>query len=141
MDVIHDVKYSLGLAYGTGTADRTGATLDMSGFQGVRMVFTCVAASGTTSYKAQSDSDSAFGSAQDIEGTAQTVANADDGDIFIIDILNPPERYVRCYVDKDTSNTCAESVVYEQYGPDTKPTTQATVVNHEHFEWPAVGTA
>lgn len=140
-----DVKISLALAYASGTADRTGAALDMSGYQGVMMVYhnVSVATGATTSIKAQSDTASAFGSPQDITGTAQTIADDDDGQIFVIDIENVPERYVRLYVDKDTSNAVAESAIYIQYGPDSKPTTMTVtdLVTHERHVAPAVGTA
>lgn len=138
-------KYSIGLAYASGTGDRTGAALDMSGYQEVDIVVSvgAVEAAGTNSIKAQSDDNSAFGSAQDIAGTAQTIADDDDGQVFIIHIANPPERYVRVYVDKDTSHACAESVIYVQHKPDKRPqTNDATdAVTTESFVRPAVGTA
>jgi hypothetical protein len=139
-----DRKYSVGLIYASGTADRTGATLDMSGFQEVDMIVSLatIAVGGTNSIKAQSDSDSAFGSPQDIVGTAMTIVDDDDGQLFILHLANPPERYVRIYVDKDTSNACAESVLYVQHKPDTKPITNdsATVTTESHV-WAADGTA
>ena len=139
-----DRKYTVGLAYASGTADRTGATLDMKGFQEVDMIVQLgtVATGGANSIKAQCDSDSAFGSPQDITGSAQTIADDDDGQVFVITVQNPPERYVRVYIDKDTSNACAETVTYIQYGPDAKPVTSASAtVNVESHVWPAVGTA
>jgi hypothetical protein len=138
-------KYSIGLAYASGTADRTGAACDMSGYQEVDIIVSlgAVEAGGTNSIKAQSDDNSSFSSAQDIAGTAQTVADDDDSQVFIIHISNPPERYVRAYIDKDTSHACAESVLYVRHKPDTKPqTNDATdAVTTESFVYPAVGTA
>ena len=140
-----DRKYTIGLAYASGTADRSGAALDMSGYQEVDMVVSlgAVEAGGTNSIKAQSDTTSAFGSPQDIAGTAQTIADDDDSQVFIIHIANPPERYVRVYVDKDTSHACAESVLYVQHKPDAKPQTNdvTDAVTTESHVWPAVGTA
>lgn len=141
---LSDRKVSLGLAYASGTADRQGATLDMSGYQEVDMIVVAhaVATGATYSVKAQSDSDSSFGSPQDIAGTAQVIADDQDGDIYVINITNPPERYVRIYIDKDTSNACAETVLYVQHQPDAKPvTTASSTVNVESFVAPAVGTA
>jgi hypothetical protein len=140
-----DRKFSKGLAYASGTADRSGAACDMSGFQELDIVvtFATIAASGTNSIKAQCDDNAAFSSAQDIAGTTQTVAVDDDDQIFIIHIANPPERYVRVYVDKDTTNACAESVLYIQSNPGSKPqTNDATdLVTTESHVWPLVGTA
>lgn len=138
-----DRKYTIGLAYASGTADRTGATLDMSGFQEVDMVVTLAAVHNSATYtiKAQSDADSAFGSPQDIADSSITVAGTDDDKVKIIHIANPPERYVRIYCTKDGSNACAESVLYVQFSPDAKPTSQGTNVASESNIWPANGTA
>lgn len=138
-------KYSIALAYASGTADREGAALDMSGYQEVDIVVSlgAVEASGTNSIKAQCDTTSAFASAQDIAGTAQTIADDDDGQVFIIHLANVPERYVRVYVDKDTSHACAESAIYVQHKPDSNPQTNDVTdnVTTESHVWPAVGTA
>jgi hypothetical protein len=140
-----DRKYTIALAYASGTADRTGAVLDMSGFQEVDIIVSlgAVEAGGTNSIKAQSDADSAFGSPQDITGTAQTIADDDDSQVFIIHVANPPERYVRVYVDKDTSHALAESAMYVQHKPSVKPITNAVTdaITTESHVWPAVGTA
>ncbi len=63
--------------------------------------------------------------------------------MFIIHVANPPERYVRLYVDKDTSHACAESAVYVQHNPSKKPITNDTTdaITTESHVWPAVGTA
>jgi len=140
-----DRKHTIALAYASGTADRSGAALDMSGFQEVDIIVSlgAVEAGGTNSIKAQSDDNSSFSSAQDIAGTAQTIADDDDSQVFIIHIANPPERYVRLYVDKDTSHACAETAVYVQHKPSVKPITNdvADTITTESHVWPAVGTA
>lgn len=139
------LKVSSALDYASAATDRTGTALDMSGYQGVLMIvkFATIATGATTSIKAQCDDNAAFASAQDIAGTAQTVAADDDNQIFVIDLQNVPERYVRIYVDKDTSNATAESAVYVQYGPDSRPVTNTATdaVTIEQHVWPAVGTA
>jgi hypothetical protein len=139
-----DRKVLLGLAYASGTADRTGAVVDMSGFQEIEMILVAhaVATGATYSIKAQGAVDAAFSTPVDIAGTAQVIADDQDGDIYVCTITRPPYRYVRLYVDKDTSNACAETVVYVQHGPDAKPVTTASgTVNVEEFFNPAAGTA
>jgi hypothetical protein len=142
---LNDRKYTKALSYASGTADRTGVVLDMSGFQEVDIVviLATIATGGTNSIKAQSDDNLAFASPQDITGTAQTIADDDDDQVFIIHIANPPERYVRLYVDKDTSNACAESAMYVQSKPSSKPQTNdvTNAVTTESHVWPVVGTA
>lgn len=140
-----DRKYTTALVYASGTADRVGAALDMSGYQEVDIIvhFAAIANGGTNSIKAQADDNAAFGSPLDIAGTAQTVVDNDDDQMFIIHIARPPERYVRLYVDKDTSNACAETAIYVQHNPDSKPVTNdaANLVTTESFVNPATGTA
>ena len=77
----------------------------------------------------------------DLLGTAQVIADDDDNEIYYIDLYKPRERYVRLYVDKDTSNACAESAIYMQYGPHKLPSTHATGVTGELHVSPAEGTA
>ncbi len=116
----------------------------MKGYDGVLMIVTAsaVAAGATYSIKAQQDAAVGMGSAADLLGSAQVIADDQDGDVYIIDLYKPAERYVRLYVDKDTSNACAESAVYVQYGPAYRPQTNASsTVNIERLVTPAEGTA
>lgn len=118
MDALSEqVKVSSALDYVSGSADREGAALDMAGYDGVLMLvkFAAIAAGAATSIKAQTDAASAFASAQDVAGSSQSIADDDDNQIFMIDVLHPPERFVRLYVDKDAANATAESAIYIQY--------------------------
>ena len=120
-----NVSIRQGLAYATGTADRTGAIMDMSGFDGIQMIIQCAAVhdSATYSVKAQEDDAVGGGTMADLLGTSITIAGTDDSQIFVIDIYRPLKRYIRVYVDKDASNACAESVTYILYGAHKAPTT------------------
>jgi len=136
-----NVKITTALDYASGTADREGAALDMSGWDGVLMIVKTAAieAGGTNSIKAQQGSTST--PATDVLGTSQTIADDDDNEIFYIDLYQPRERYVRLVVDKDGANVCAESAVYIQYKGRTAPTTHAAGVTVEGHVAPAEGTA
>lgn len=131
------------LDYASGTADRNGATIDTQGFEGVAFIvkFATIASSAVTSIKAQSGDASNMSDAADLEGTAQSIADDDDNQVFVIDVKRPKERYVRLVVDKDGTNACAESAVAILYGAQTKPTTKDSDVNGESFVSPAEGTA
>lgn len=140
----HHVKISVGLAYATGTADRTGAVIDMQGYDGVLMVFQfgTIAASAVTSIKAQQGAASNLSDAADLAGTAQAVADDADSKIKYIDLYQPRERYVRAYVDKDATNACAETVTYIQYRGRISPVVaHGTDVAGEAHRAPAEGTA
>lgn len=126
-----------------GTSDIDGATLDMSGYEGVLVAVTMGAITGSavTSIKMQQDTASGMGTAADLEGTSQTIADDDDGKIFYINLHKPRERYVRLVVDRATQNAVVASAVYYQYGATTVPTTHGANVSGESHVSPAEGTA
>lgn len=134
------------LDYASGTADRTGAVVDTAGYEGVCFVvkFAAIATGGTNSIKARHgdvSNGSAITDAADIAGTSQTIADDDDNEVRYIDIKKPLKRYCTLYVDKDTTNACAESAIAILYGANSKPTTKASDVSGESFVSPASGTA
>jgi hypothetical protein len=137
-------KISVGLAYASGTADRTGAVIDMMGWDGVLMIFNfaTIAVGAVDSIKAQQGDAANLSDAADLAGTAQTIADDADGKAFFIDVYQPRKRYLRAYVDKDATNACAETVTYIQYRGRTGPTAaHGTGVAGEAFLCPAAGTA
>jgi hypothetical protein len=139
------VKISTALDYASGTADRTGAIIDMGGYEGVLMIvkLAAVATGGVNSIKAQTATAVGFGTPHDVAGTAQTIADDDDNQVFVIDLKAPAERFVRLFVDKDATNACAESAVYVRYGGGYAPETNAATdaVSIETFYQPLTGTA
>jgi len=127
-----------------GTTDIEGAIVDMSGFEGVLMIITfgAITGSAVTSIKAQQGAAALMGDAADLLGTSQTIADDDDEQTFYIDVYKPQERYVRLYVDRGTQNAVVASAEYIQYGPKAAPTThQATVISGETHISPIEGTA
>jgi len=142
---ITEFKFTTALTYASGTADRNGAILDMDGYRGVLMVvqLLAVGVGGANSIKAQSGAAANMSDAADLAGTGQTIADDDDNQVFIIDLYEPAERYVRLVVDKDASNACAESAMYIQYGARNRPTTPtvADLVTYERHMTPAEGSA
>ena len=138
-----NVKITSALDYASGTADRNGATLDMQGYDGVLVVckLATIAVGATTSIKMQSGDASDMSDAADLASTGVTIADDDDNEVKYIDLYQPRERYVRCVMDKDASNACAESVVYVQYRSKSGPVTQPTGVEGEAHASPAEGTA
>jgi hypothetical protein len=139
------VQLRTALDHAEGSADRNGAEFDMSGFDGVMMVckFGDIGAGAVTTVKAQQDTVTGMGSAADLEGTGISVANDDDNQIFVIDIYQPKERFVRLVVDKDAANNTEEMAFYIGYKASKKPTvmTLADKVTYEFHQSPAEGTA
>ena len=144
--LIEDVKISSAVtptAGAAGTDDINGTTLDMSGFEGVLVVVRMgtITSGAVTSIKMQQDTDSAMGTAADLTGTSQTIADTDDEKTYYIDLHNPEERYVRLVVDRGTQNAVVSSAHYIQYGAKAKPTSQGSNVSGESFSRVAEGTA
>lgn len=146
MNLNKNVKISQAItvtAGAAGTSDINGTTLDMSGFDGVLMVVTfgAITGSAVTSIKAQQGAASTLSDAADLTGTAQTVADTDDEKTFYIDLYKPTERYVRLVVDRGTQNAVVASAEYIQYGAKVAPTTHGSNVSGETHISPAEGTA
>ena len=140
-----DIQIRKGLAYASGTADREAAIIDMANYEWIIAIVTCAAIhnSATYSIKWQQDTDPAGGTMADLLGTGMTIAGTKDDQLFATALIKPRERYVRLYVDKDTSNACAESVLYILGGKRTRPAlaTIADELTVEIHESPAEGTA
>jgi hypothetical protein len=144
------LRTGLALAYASGTADRTGLAIDMAAigaggpFRGARFVVTfgAIASSGVNTIKVQQSSDDAATDPySDLEGTAQTVADTDDDSVRTITILQPSKRYVRLYIDKDTSHACAESATYELFDGARTPVALDSLAGAEFHSGGDEGTA
>jgi len=143
--ILDEIKITTALDHAEGSADRTGAILDMAGYDGVLMVvkFGDIAADAVTSIRAQQDTDVAGGTMADLLDTGITVAHDDDNQIFIIDLYRPAERYVRLFLDKDAVHNTEEMAWYLQYGANQRPTinTVTDEVTYEQHVSPAEGAA
>ena len=130
------------LAYASGTASRNGATLDMSGWDGVLMIVhhATLATDAVGDIHAEQGAASNLSDAADLEGTAIVVADDDDDQVWCIDLYRPKERYVRLVVTKDASHAQAESAIYIQYCGKKLPVSSAGFDEYELHVSPAEGT-
>lgn len=122
-----------------------GAVLDLAAYNAdafaVLITWGPIVAGGAQSFKVQTDTALAFGSAQDIAGSSQTVADDDDDKTFVTDIINPPEPYARVAVSRATQNSTVASATYLVYRLRKKPASQSAVEGLEVHRDKAVGTA
>lgn len=127
------------------TTDVTSEGVDTLGFESVllRVAFGAITSGAVTSIKAQqSDDDGATDGYSDIEGTAQSVADDDDNQVFEIEIHRPTKRYVCLVIDRGTQNAVVDFMEAILYRPIHAPVTQAAIVGGtERFNSPAEGTA
>lgn len=126
-----------------GTSDINGSTIDLFGFNAVLFLvrFGAITTAAVTSLKVQHGDASDLSDAADVEGTSQTVAVADAGEIFAVDIVKPVKRYIRVVVDRGTANAVVASAEAVLYAPQYAPTSQPSGTNVEAFTSPASGTA
>ena len=148
MDLSSNVKVSTALDFLAAAAavDRDGAGLDMAGFDGVLMVVKMadIAAGAVTTIKAQQSDDNGVADGySDLEGTGIAIADDDDNQVFIIDLVKPTKRWVRVVVDKDAANATNECALYLQYDARNLPVEQAVAdeVTYERHISPAEGVA
>lgn len=146
MNLLSNIKITRVLnAVAAGTTDQNGTALDMSGFDGVVFIaaFGALTATQVTQIKAQQDTDSGMGTAQDLAGTlVGPLADTDGNKLLVLDVYRPRERYVRCVVDRGTANAVIDGVVAIQYCGRKMPLTQdSTVAFSESHQSPAEGTA
>lgn len=134
-------KITLAKAAQTAATDAvTSDTIDMSGYEGVMFLTRFGTANAGNLVKAQQDTDSAMGTAADLEGTSVSSGTSDEG--IYLDIYKPQERYVRLYVTRGASSTLGE-IWAIQYGNRVAPQTHAvsgTLTGETHIS-PDEGTA
>ena len=136
-------------AVAAGTTDINPSNgVDMSGWDGVCFVFGfgTLTSGAVTGIRAQSSEDDGVADTYaDIAGSAQTVADTESNKLRYMDILRPPERYVKPYVDRATQNAVLDFIIairYRAHGAVVQPVTQpATVAGGELLVAPLVGTA
>lgn len=148
MDLSSVAKVTTALDFLAASAavDRNGAGLDMAGFDGVLMIVKMadIAAGAATTIKAQQSSDNGVTDAySDLEDTGIAIADDDDDQVFVIDLVKPVKRWVRVVVDKDAANATNECALYLQYGPRDLPVAQtvADEVTYERHVSPDEGVA
>jgi hypothetical protein len=141
---IHPVAAILPSAGGAASTALYGAALDMEVYRADRVLmivtFGVITAGATTTIKAQTATTSNFASPNDVAGTSQTIADDKDDLTFMIDLINPSERYVRLAVMRATQNAVVASAYYLVYGLRS-PVATHTVAGVEVHRDKATGTA
>ena len=111
-----------------GTSDQTTDSLDMQGYRGALLFVEIgtIAATGTVKVTLQhSEDNSTF---TKLTGTGKEVdfAAADDNKFAVIDVIDPPGRYVRLHLDRGAANATPVAAFGIRYGAVHQPPTQAT---------------
>ncbi len=142
-DLVKTLRVSNAVA--AGTTDVNCTSVDTQGFDGVRFValFGVLSANQVTAIHAQQSSDDDAADAwADVAGTGSgAMADTDDQDMIVTDIIRPTERYVRAVVDRATGNAVLDGVIAELYkARDVAVTQDARMVKTAKTVAPAEGT-
>lgn len=146
-DLVKTVRVMNGVV--AGTSDQTSSAVRLSTHKAdaARFVILLGALTATqvTSAKLQQSSDDGSSDAySDLEGTlVGPMADDDDDQMLIIDVIRPTKDYLKCVVDRGTANAVIDGIICELYQLREVPVASqdATVMSAEKFVGPAEGTA
>lgn len=111
-----------------GATDIEGTTIDMQGFEGVLgiVTFGAITGSAVTGIVWQGSDASDMSNPVTYADGDFTVADDDDGQVFVTDLYRPRHRYVRLHIDRATQNAVVASAECIKYGAKTLPTSFAS---------------
>lgn len=119
--------------------------IDTQGFDSVEfeVLWGAITGSGVQSVEVHTSSDDGDSDSYTaLAGTNISVADDDDNGITIVDIHRPPERYVKCIVNRATQNSAVDGIVAHLYNAREIPITEdSTVTGSEFHNAPIEGTA
>ena len=116
-------------AVSAGTAVN-GSVIDMAGYDGV-LIFCAIATANAGNYlTAQGGEASNLSDAADLAGSKVIVDS--NGDVAILDIAKPRERYIRGNVVRGGANTATGEMYYLRYNASSKPATN-DIVNEQNL--------
>ncbi len=126
-----DVKIVPIAKYASANSDRNSEVIDTAGYGGCCIVMHhATIASGSTyaAYLQSSDAasdENTLTTGANVANSNQTIADTDDDTIHYWDFI-PEKRYYMVVMDKDATNSAAESVVAFLYNAKSRPVTQSS---------------
>lgn len=130
-----------------GTSAITSTAVNMAGYDGCLFLvpFGAIVSGAATSIKLQ-QCDTVGGSYADLTGTSQTVADTDDDTMFVIDIQQPQEQFLKLVVSRATQNATVGVIAAIPYHKASRSTVLPVAGTNaiggvERFNAPAEGTA
>lgn len=110
-----------------GATDIESDSVDMNGYEGVMFVAVmgAITAGAVTSMEAHQSGDDFSADDEALAGTKIAIAADDDGQVFVLDVLRPLDRYVKLHIDRATQNAVVQTVLAIQYDPRDKPIANA----------------
>lgn len=133
-----------GYTVSAGVTDVESDVVDMAGYRRATFIigFGAVVTGSVSSVKVQQGAQSNLSDAADLLGTSQTVADSADNTLFVTQITNPIERYVRLKTLRATQNATINFLIAILEGARSRPvTSHASVSGREVHNSPIEGTA
>lgn len=145
MRISHDCKIvqaATVTAGASGTTDVTSAAVDTAGFESCCFIVPIgdVTATAVTSIKVQ-QCDTSDGSYADLTGTAVTIADDGDDQIYYVEVVRPREQFLRLVVDRGTAAATVGGIIAILGGASRKPVSHGSGVSGETHYGIAEGTA
>ena len=139
------IRHSNAVAAGTSTITPS-AGVDVSGFNSCAFLaaFGAIVSGAATSIEVhQSDDDGDADAYSALEGTKVTVADDNDNQVAVVEVLRPQKRYLKCIVNRATQNATLDGIIAVLGDAASLPTTHdsSTVVDAEVHVAPDEGTA
>lgn len=132
-------------AVAAGQTQVDGSIIDTAGYESVKFIYSfgTITTGAVTSVKASMGNQSGGGDLTDIAGSSITVADDDDNQIVVLEIVKPQKRYVRPIIVRGTQNAVVDGIVAVLTRAHKQPTTDdtSTVVGRKTLVSPANGTA
>ena len=146
MDSSKSAKHGRAMnAVAAGTSDQTSSWIDTAGYDRIEFItsFGAITTGAVTVVKVQQAAISDGTGAADLAGSGVSVADDDDNQIVVHEIVRPTDRYVAIVIDRGTQNAVIDGVTYRLLGGQKAPETDdsTTVSAKRVLCSPAEGTA
>lgn len=113
-------------AVAAGATDIDCTAVDMQGFSGARFIalFGTLTASQVTSLTLKQSDDDGSTDAYSTIKAQSAMADDDDNQICILEVVNPGKRYLKLTVERATANAVLDGVIVELFHAQQRPVTQ-----------------
>ncbi len=118
-------------AVAAATTAITSDAVDMQGYDACcfTVAYGAIASTATNSVKVQQSSDDGASDAySDIADSTVTVADDDDNQWVVVDVIQPTKRYLKVVATRGVATAVVDGIFAQQYKAKTGPVTQPTTV-------------
>lgn len=117
-------------AVAAATTAITSDAVDMQGYDACcfTVAYGAIASTATNTVKVQQSSDNDTDAYSDLDGSTVTVADDDDNQLVVVDVIRPTKRYLKVVATRGVATAVVDGIFAQQYKAKTGPVTQPTTV-------------